>query len=133
MNKSRLPFMLSLLFGTFAAAGSCDTIFASGFEKSPPAARIIEFTVLEYLRVETVTCETWSETFDFHQMGNFSGSKCTTTGPITSQAGTGGAQVNAMFAMNDGSSIALTSCLVQGVAGSGSSGGAIVTFTLDCT
>lgn len=117
--KKYLLFLLLVCTSAFAGTKTAPLVY-------------VEFTILEPLLVETVTCEGWSQVEDFTQWGHFNGSKCTATGTIPDRTGSLGS-VDASFELTSGGAIYLEGCRMEGVSGSGGSGSALITYTLNCS
>jgi hypothetical protein len=132
-----LTLARALALACFATTGAGlaqpDLVFASGFDTRGPCPTVlVEFTILQPLLVETVTCSTWAAPWDSTQWGRFMGSGCTSTGAIPDRTGTQGGNVDAEFAMAGGGTLTLTGCVLAGLSASGGGGGAIVTYNVDC-
>jgi hypothetical protein len=116
LHKGRGPTIGgAILVGIIAA---CVVGMAKASEPAPSARAIhaqstTQFTVSQYLSVETVTCVQYFEHADFQNYGTITGSICTSTAPLPIQSTATEGHVHVTFKFTDGSTFDVAGCRVD--------------------
>lgn len=126
MKSIALAITLALVSTVSAAAGSSARSVLGPY---PPAlATDTQFTLLQNLYVETITCKSWFVHYDLNQYGEIDGTGCAITGDLPADIDGRLGHVGVHFDIG-GTVVDLASCRVDSTAANPG----WAQYTIDCT